>query len=577
MPAPFMKSISAGSTQSSTSIRWWGIALLLCALTSVIIVLPIFWLGSASGHDFEFHAASWMDAASQWKDGIFYPHWTKWTNHGFGEPRFIFYPPASWLLGAALSLLVSWNSVPVVIIILSQTFAGLSAFTLARRMVDEKYAIFAAVCYAANPNALLMVYFRSDYAELLACAFFPLVVLYTLELGDLLETRTRLKYGPLIFFALSLAAVWLSNAPAGVIVSYSAAGLFLWAALSQRKWKPLLRGGAALALGLGIASFYLLPAAYEQKWVNIGQALSPGLLPIENFLFTKVADIEHTSFNTIASTIALGLLVITALAAATLKHQDSRIENAASQKSWTALMVLAGTAGLLMFRITFIFWQYLPKLRFVQFPWRFMSILNVCYACLVAGAMVRRFAWFWLAVVIAFASATGIFLVKHTWWDPDNMTTLQEAVEQGDGFDGTDEYDPRGDDHLNLPLRAPLAEVLPLEGAVPKGHPNVRTPIWTTNRKEVRVNTPEPVRLALRVLNYPAWRVEVNGKTVQPESADDFAQMIIPLGAGESEINVSFARTWDRTAGMILSAGSILLMLALATRRQKIIQSATPD
>lgn len=579
MPAPFMKSITTDSTQTPASIRWRGIALLLCALTSVIIALPFFWLGSASGHDFEFHAASWMDVASQWNDGIFYPHWTKWTNHGFGEPRFIFYPPASWLLGAALSFLVSWNYVPVAIIILSQTFAGLSAFALARRMVDDKYAIFAAVCYATNPNALLMVYFRSDYAELLACAFFPLVVLYGLELCDLLESRTRLKYRAIIFFSLSLAAVWLSNAPAGVIVSYSAAALFLWAALSQRTWKPLVHGGAALALGLGIASFYLLPAAYEQKWVNIGQALSTGLLPIENFLYTKVADAEHTSFNAIASTIALGLLVIATFAAATLKHQNSRIANAASQKSWTALIVLAGAAGLLMFRITFIFWQYLPKLQFVQFPWRFMSILSVCYACLVAGAMARRFAWLWLALVIAFASATGIFLVRHTWWDPDNMTTLQEAVEQGDGFDGTDEYDPRGDDHLNLPLRAPLVEVLPPEDAPsPAGlDAHVQTPIWTTNRKEVRVNTPEPVRLALRVLNYPAWRVEVNGKIVRPQSADDFAQMIIPVQAGNSEIKVSFVRTWDRTAGMEITAASLLLALALAMRRKKFIQPSTPD
>ncbi|HZV60100.1 MAG TPA: 6-pyruvoyl-tetrahydropterin synthase-related protein [Candidatus Eremiobacteraceae bacterium] len=544
--------------------------MLLCALTSVVIALPFFWLGSASGHDFEFHAASWMDVASQWKDGIFYPHWTKWTNHGFGEPRFIFYPPASWLLGAALSLLVSWNHVPVVIIILSQTFAGLSAFGLVRRMVDEKYAIFAAVCYAANPNALLMVYFRSDYAELWACAFFPLVVLCSLELGDLLKSRTRLKYRALILFALSLAAVWLSNAPAGVIVSYSAAGLFLWAALSQRKWKPLLHGGAALALGLGIAGFYLLPAAYEQKWVNISQALSTGLSPIENFLFTKVADAEHTAFNAIASTIALGLLVVTALAAATVKYQNYRKANNTSQKTWTALMVLAAAAGLLMFPITIVIWQHLPKLRFVQFPWRFMSILSVCYACLVAGAMARRFAWLWLSVVIAGTCATGIFLVKHTWWDADDMTTLREAVEQGDGFDGTDEYDPRGDDHLNLPLRAPLAQALPREEGASLGREvSVQTQKWTTNEKQVYVNTPEPIRLALRVLNYPAWRVEVNGKTVRPESADDFAQMIIPLEPGESQIKVSFARTRDRTAGMILSAASILLMLVLATRSKK--------
>jgi hypothetical protein len=385
------------------------------------------------------------------------------------------------------------------------------------------------------------------------------------------------------FFSLLFAAVWLSNAPAGVMASYSAALLFVWIAVSKKSWRPLASGAGGIALGLGLAAFYLVPAAYEQRWVNIGQALSSGLLPSQNFLYTSLQDPEHTLFNWIASTTAIVMIVVAAVASLAGRcrtgsrggdeprrsgERDAGNSAGVAEQVWRALLLLAAGATLLMLRPTSLLWQVLPKLRFVQFPWRWMSILGVPFAYFLAAAVAKqRFRWIWVGAVSAALAVTAAFFVRATWWDNDDVATLRAGIAAGTGFDGVDEYDPVGDDHYNLPAKATEARIV-VDCSDPGLGATILVERWTATEKRLRVRSQKPARLALRLLNYPAWRVEVNGSRVLPASVADSGQMVLELAPGESRVSAGLVRTADRTLGGVLSLLSLFASFVLLLPRK---------
>jgi len=544
---------------------------LVSACIALAVLTPFFRLGTASGHDVAFHMASWLDAAGQWKQGTIFPRWTEGANFGFGEPRFIFYPPLSWLFGAFLGTILPWSSVAAIFIGCVQTFAGLSAYALFRRIADSRFAaLLAAACFTANPYSLLIIYMRSDFAELLAIAIFPLLMLATLRLIGLLSSEGAGPHSKIILFAIPFCAVWLCNAPAGVIATYGAAFMFLMAAFGQRSIAVLTDGARGMGLGFALAAFYLIPAVYEQRWVQISAALYGGLTPADNFLYAKTSDVEHDAFNRIASHMAI-LLILWAVCAAIAAWRGGSHRTGGTLKSgvFVAMSALSAVAIVLMLPITNIFWRYLPELRFVQFPWRWMSVVALGAIMFTVSSARGPMRWLWMLFAALAILGSAHYLVKHAWWDTEDMPTLQAAIQDGAGFEGTDEYDPAGDDHGDLQQKLPRA-FLVSDAGKPEAGSNAKIVIeqWTAEHRSVRVITAKPDRVELRLLNYPAWRVTVNGSAVSVRHPEGTGQMIVPVSAGASELRVDFTRTSDRVlAGWISIVSAVTSLSLLFCRR----------
>jgi hypothetical protein len=508
----------------------------------------------------EFHLYSWLEVLSQWKHGIVYPRWAALAHFAYGEPRFVFYPPASWTLGALLSAFFPWAIAPGVYIWIALVAAGVSMFLLARRWLDRRDAIFAAVLYAVNPYHLVIVYWRSAFAELLASCLVPLLLLCVLKATD--EGR-RAVFSPSIMpLALVLAAAWLTNAPAAVMIHYSLFLLLVFFAWRRRSPRLLYVGAAAVGLGALLSAFYLLPAIYEQRWINIAQAVSVGSRPADNFLFIHTADADHDKFNHVISWVAvLEMVMIFAAAWMTKQWRETKRE------LWNALLGWAVACSVLLWPVSEVLWRVLPKIEFMQFPWRWLLCLSMIFSIFVTLGMRR---WWWRSAVCAVSVLVIViawYRIQPPWWD--NAADLREMRDNMDdraGYEGTDEYTPSGADPGSIDKNARNVTV------AGSAHAAIRVSHWDAERKTFTAEMSAPDQLALRLFRYPAWQAEVNGRVVETASTET-GQMLVPVEAGLNRVQINFVRTWDRMVGgwiSVLTLMSIICWILLPRRRTQL-------
>lgn len=533
--------------------------LLWVAAAATLVISPQFFLGNASGHDIQFHLASWMEAAQQWHQGILYPRWAEWANFGFGEPRFIFYPPLSWFLGAALGLVLPWKIVPGAFIWIALMIAGASMHRLAREWLQPQDATAAAVLYAVNPYHLVIVYYRSDFAELLAVAFLPLLILQTLLLAR--EGWRRVPH-----FALVFAAIWLTNAPAAVIATYTVAIIVAVEIALSRSLQPVFTAAAGGATGFALAAFYIIPAVFEQRWVEISQALAPELQPWHNFLFIRTDDPEFVLFNLKVSAVALIVICTFGIAAVFA----ARRRQSAPGVFWS-LWTLGIASVLLMFPWAVWFWRHVPELEFVQFPWRWLMSLDVAaifFFCSAIAPLRRRWiAWAAAAIILVSLAA---WMTTNNWWDDQDAPFVADSIASGTGYQGTDEYQPLGCDRTDLPDSAQHASLIdPQTKNVITGEgTRLHVEAWGAERKLVDVDSPRPATLVLQLITYPAWRAKINGVPATIQPLPDTAVATLPLAAGSNRIELQFKRTPDRIIGDSISLAAAICLLLLFRKSQ---------
>ncbi len=561
--------------------------LLLCA---AVATLPQILRGPSCGHDFDFHLVSWLDALNSWRHGIPYPHWTPSANYGAGEARFMFYPPLTWMSGALLGVWIPWRFVPQILDFLLLAATGLATRALARQAFNDGVATLAGCAAIFSGYALFTAYERSAFAEMTGGFWVPLMLCLVLGAPKPAQEASILRsaFGrSAILLALVVAGAWLSNAPLGVMLCYLLAAVTLVVAVMAKSWAPVVRAATGAILGLGLSAFFLVPAAWEQRWVAIRQAVDdPGLLIENSWLFTRHAD-PRLELHDIELIRVSGIAVtMVAVALAGLGVSWWRKTLPADRRWWIPLAIIPLAVLFLQFPVSEFVWNTLPKMRFLQFPWRWLVVLEAPMAIFFASALwAGRRLWRALIAVACcgvFVAATALATVSFfQGCDADDAVSgMLTDYKDGVGFAGTDEYAPPEADDSLVPTSLPFG-CLVTDPNLPLGKGDPSTTLdWSADQgscdaafdgprnqspehPRLQASLPHPGYLVLRLRAYPAWRLQVNDHAVEamPTRADGL--IAVPVPSGNIELSADWTTTRDVIAGRVISLAALAILTFL--------------
>ncbi len=540
------------------------------AAIGAIAALPLVG-GLPRGYDALIHL--YRVAQLEWmtRDGAPFSRWAPDIALGYGVPLFNYYAPLLYYLALIPRLLGAELSQALVWVLVASTLLGAAGAALwMRDLFGPRAAAISAAAFACAPYFAFNLYQRGAYAEQLALCLAPLMF-WVIGRATTAAHGGAADFGAADFGA-SRWRIALAVLFALLLLSHNISALVL---------TPLLFGYAALlhprvngrlppawpwmALGIGIAASFWLPALVERDLVQIARTYtSPAFDYRLNFLNAS----ELFALPRAVQTGEIGFAVtrsvslpITALAFAGLAL-GLRTAGVARRIAVAAAM-LAIASAMMTLPLSQPLWDAAaPALRFVQFPWRFLGLFGLATVPLLALALARAHP------LLQAAAITGMVAYAAPWQLPDfHPQPIARDVASLNAFErswgliglGAGEYVPAT--VTEMPKEVARAERI----RVPEGV--LRS--WRRGRESWHfdLDSATPFTATLDVFAFPGWQARIDDQPAQLLTEPGSGRIQVPMPAGTHRLSVNFASTPVRDAA---AAASVVCaaILALAVARE---------
>jgi hypothetical protein len=543
-------------------------SVLVVGWTALVLGLPMLLYGPlVDGHDTYEHLNFSKHFTEQFWSGNLYPRWLIGMNHGLGSPTYFVFPPLPAYVCALLDPVgralhfSAFNLAAFLALLVS----GVCAYHFLRNTAAPVEAAIGAGLFMAMPYHLVTDFYqRSAIPESWALAWMPLVLYF---LPAVIKGEGRGSAGLAAAFALTIFSHLISVAMFSPVLI--ATTLFI--SPSGVRVRALVRVLAAMGLGAGISSIYLLPALANAKYISAARLVSLSSFNWTNHLLSlgKGLFVGNSTerFAVFLRAISWGDLSILGLATGcfllSLKNPSLTFRRASI--FWFVICCLS---LLMCSRLSSPLWRDISRLQqAIQFPWRFSAILCIGTLSLLAILFSESLSHRVLGdnrvrILLSFIAVSWLCGYGYIWWRYRVATKPAPSekllVNDHDGWFFA--WSPPGMDQ-----RATLLAYTGPKVRFIEGNGTANAVLWSPRKIDLETNSSAGGWIMVNQFYYPTWVAKLKDTAaslqVRPAMPEGLLQAYVP--AGVQSIRVEIRASMAEHVGSWFSVGCLLLCIPL--------------
>jgi len=547
-----------------------------------------------AGHSEWFDLTRMVEFDAAIRSGDFLPAWSPDFYFGYGSPLFQFYAPLAYYFTEIPVLAGLGFATALKVTQFAALFAsGLAMYRLAVTYFSGWAACLGGVFYMLAPYRLVDIFVRHALAEHCAFIWLPLIIWGTERF-----VSQRGRIGLIIGLLATAALILTHNITALIGLPVCVATGWI---LSSPKcgWRSFFSAGWPAVLGVGLAAFFWWPAMSGRPLTQAEESLTGGYFDFRHHFIEASRFIspgwgfgqsEAAAPDRMSLQIGFPHL-LAGLGAVALAFMARR--KAQGDDRRRARWVLAGLA--IMLGAAFMcgpwaqpLWQFLPLVKYVQFPWRFLGLV-VLGAAMCGTAVADRlgatsaraekfvFLGGFAAILAAYfpyysqarfvagdardhsvarvdaatvdaLDAAGLFIPVG------RFITTADIREAGEHATSRDDFLPRT---VKQKPTHPAATML-----LAAGYP---VPVWThpqLNTYRFHLQMAGPVIAELEQFWFPGWQATIDGQPANTTPFGPHAIVSCEVPAGDHAVEFHYAGLPQRQTGFLVSLGALVLAAA---------------